>query len=88
MPKLCTVERNGPTPVQRRLSLTHVHLGKNIPGGAVLTSAMNKWSRKVFSVVVVVVVVDYPTPFEAWWHGGGPWSPRSRAPPQGLDQRS
>ena len=39
-------------------------------------------------VVVVVVVVDYPTPSEGWGHGGIPWSPRSRATPQGLDQRS
>ena len=35
-----------------------------------------------------VVVVDYPTPSEGWGHGGRPWSPRSRATPQGLDQRS
>ena len=34
------------------------------------------------------VVVDYPTPSEGWGHGGRPWSPRSRATPQGLDQRS
>ena len=38
--------------------------------------------------VVVVVVVGYPTPSEGWDHGGRPWSPRSRATPQGLDQRS
>ena len=37
---------------------------------------------------IVVVVVDYPTPSEGWGHGGKPWSPRSRATPQGLDQRS
>ena len=36
----------------------------------------------------VVVVVVYPTPSEGWGHGGRPWSPRSRATPQGLDQRS
>ena len=35
-----------------------------------------------------VVVVVYPTPSEGWGHGGTPWSPRSRATPQGLDQRS
>ena len=29
-----------------------------------------------------------PDPFEGWGHGGRPWSPRSRATPQGLDQRS
>ena len=38
--------------------------------------------------LVVVVVVVYPTPSEGWGHGGRPWSPRSRATPQGLDQRS
>ena len=38
--------------------------------------------------VAVVVVVDYPTPSEGWGHGGRPWSPRNRATPQGLDQRS
>ena len=36
----------------------------------------------------VVVVVGYPTPSEGWGHGGGPWSPRSRAPTQDLNQRS
>ena len=36
----------------------------------------------------VVVVVVYPTPSEGWGHGGTPWSPRSRATPQGLDKRS
>ena len=34
------------------------------------------------------VVVVYPTPSKGWGHGGRPWSPRSRATPQGLDQRS
>ena len=37
---------------------------------------------------VQAVVVIYPTPSEGWGHGGKPWSPRSRATPQGLDQRS
>ena len=36
----------------------------------------------------VIVVVGYATPSEGWGHGGTPWSPRSRATPQGLDQRS
>ena len=40
------------------------------------------------AVVVVVVVVGYPTPSEGWGHGGRPWCPRSRATLQGLDQRS
>ena len=29
----------------------------------------------------------YPTPYEGWGHGGRPWSPRTQATPQGLDQR-
>ena len=37
---------------------------------------------------IAVVVVVYPAPSEGWGHGGTPWSPRSRATPQGLDQRS
>ena len=36
----------------------------------------------------LVVVVVYSTPSERWGHVGRPWSPRSRATPQGLDQRS
>ena len=36
----------------------------------------------------LVFVVVYPTPSEGWGYGGRPWSPRSRATPQGLDQRS
>ena len=43
---------------------------------------------QIFRDDVVVVVVVYPTPSEGWGHGGRPWSPRSRATPQGLDQRS
>ena len=35
--------------------------------------------------LVVVVVVGYPTPSKGWEHGGRPWSPRSRATPQGLE---
>ena len=34
------------------------------------------------------VVVVYLTPSEGWGHGGRPWSPRIRATPQGLDQKS
>ena len=36
----------------------------------------------------LVLVVVYLTPSEGWGHGGRPWSPRSRATPQDLDQRS
>ena len=42
---------------------------------------------KVSHCCVIVVVVVYPTPSEEWGHGGRPWSPRSRATLQGLDQR-
>ena len=41
-----------------------------------------------YNKCIDVVVVVYPTPSERWGHGGRPWSPRSRATPQGLDQRS
>ena len=44
--------------------------------------------RHLQDPVAVVVVVDYPTPFEGLRDGGKPWRPRSRATPQGLDQRS
>ena len=37
---------------------------------------------------IYVVAVGYPTPSKGWGHGGRSWSPRSRATPQGLDQRS
>ena len=47
IPHLCIVERNSPKPAGWRLSLTYAGLGKNILDGAVLTSAMNEWSREV-----------------------------------------
>ena len=63
-----------------------------------LKSARNEANRSTFnplrsyedsfSNLVAVVVVVYPTPSEGWGHGGRPWSPRSRATLQGLDQRS
>ena len=46
------------------------------------------YSLRVVLTSDVVVVVVYPTPSEGWGHGGRPWSPRNRATPQGLDQRS
>ena len=49
IPHLRFVERNNLTPVRRLLSLTHAGLGKYIPNRALLTSAMNEWSREVFS---------------------------------------
>ena len=42
----------------------------------------------LFLAFSTVVVVGYPTPSEEWGYGGRPWSPRSRATPHGLDQRS
>ena len=41
-----------------------------------------------FVFFLVVVVVGYLTPSKGWGHGGRPWSLRSQATPQGLDQRS
>ena len=52
----------------------------------------DSWAAFLISICdmkfCVVVVVGYPTPSEGWGHGGRPWSPRSQATPQGLDQRS
>ena len=45
----CIVERNRPTPVRRRLSLTQAGLGKCIPDGREPTSAMKPWSREALS---------------------------------------
>ena len=47
---VCIVEQNSLSPIQRRLSLTHAGLGKNICNGAVLTSAINEWSLEVFFI--------------------------------------
>ena len=41
IPHLCVSERNKPTPVRRRLSLTHAGLGTLNPGGIGLTSSIN-----------------------------------------------
>ena len=63
-----------------------------------IVKASQKWlkSQDVYTLhkfvrgrfPVVVVVIGYPTPSEGWGHGEGPRSLRSRAIPQGLDQRS
>ena len=58
-----------------------------VSGSAARNMGFVKASVKLYAQLVVVVVV-YPTPSEGWGHGGRPWSPRSRATPQGLDQRS
>ena len=55
-------------------------------GHDIIKSMICKFFNCFMSNYVVVVV--YPTPSEGWGHGGRPWSPRSRATPQGLDQRS
>ena len=49
IPHSCVSDRNRPTPVRRRLNLTHAGLGKLISGGVGLTSFINVWSPKVFS---------------------------------------
>ena len=46
---LCIVERNIPTPVGKRLSLTHEGLGKDISDGTEPTSGMKAWSQDVVS---------------------------------------
>ena len=48
-PFLCVSERNRPTPVRRRLSLTHAGLGKLNSGGVGITSVINIWSLEAFS---------------------------------------
>ena len=52
----------------------------------VIFSVRPYWN--IHDTLCVVVVVGSPTPSEGWGHGGRPWSPRSRATPQGLDHRS
>ena len=52
---------------------------------AEFTSFLSQFFALRLSTFVVVV---YSTPFEGWGHGGRPWSPKSRATLQGLDQRS
>ena len=48
IPHLCVSEQNRPTPVWRRLSLTHAGLEKLNPGGIGLTSLINVWESRVF----------------------------------------
>jgi len=47
-PHLCIVERNSPTPVRRRFSLTQEGLCRVIPGGEGPGDGINVWRRKVF----------------------------------------
>jgi len=49
MPHLCIVERNNPTPVRRRISLTQQDLGRIIPGGEGPGDGINVWRREVLS---------------------------------------
>ena len=49
IPHLRVSERNRPTPIWRRLNLTHAGLGNLIPGGVALTSLINAWSLEAFS---------------------------------------
>ena len=51
------VDRNNSRPVQKRLSLTSACLGKNIPDGNELTSALSACSRNVFSPTLVLFVI-------------------------------
>jgi len=47
-PHLCIVERNSPTPVRRRISLTQESLGRVIPGGEGPGDGINVWRREDF----------------------------------------
>jgi len=47
-PHLCIVERNSPTQVRRRFSLTQEDLGRVIPGGERPGDGINMWRREVF----------------------------------------
>ena len=49
IPHLCISERNRPTPIRRRLSLTYIGLEKLNSVGIELTSLINVWSREAFS---------------------------------------
>ena len=55
-------------------------------------TATDRWNETKLACDLLaygfVVVVGYPTPSEGWGHGRRPWSPRSWANFQGLDQRS
>ena len=50
--------------------------------------AKQKANGEFVNCVFVHCCCCYLTPSEKWGHGGKPWSPRSQATPQGLDQRS
>ena len=55
---------------------------------AVISGVVDKDLKQLKMGGLLVVVVDYLTPSKGWGHGRRPWSPRSRATPQVLDQRS
>ena len=48
-PHLCINERNLPTPVRRRFSLTQAGLGRSIPAGGKRTLQMKSWSLDEFA---------------------------------------
>jgi len=47
-PHLCIVERNSPTAVRRRFSLTQEGLSRVIPGGEGPGDGINVWRREIF----------------------------------------
>ena len=57
-------------------------------GKMVTSKREGSYGFEISEALVVVVVVGYPTPSEGLGHVGRPWSPRSRATPQGLNERS
>ena len=67
--------------------LIHLHCQEAPCAKSVALSTILKDVNRIILFIVVVVVV-YPTLSHGWGHEGRPWSPRSWATPQGLDQRS
>jgi len=52
-PQLCIVERNSPTPVRRRFSLTQEGLGRVILGGERQGGGINMWRQEYFSAIPI-----------------------------------
>jgi len=60
-PYLCIIERNSPTPVRRRFSLTQKGLDMVIPGGGEEPGdGINVWRREVFSDIFHISLMIRP----------------------------
>ena len=57
--------------------------------GALFSSMRRFIFQQVPALIIIFLACCccYPTPSEGWGHGGRPWSSRSRATLQGLNQR-